>query len=335
MIQKFTIKEIAFQAGLSAATVDRALHARSHVRQITKDRVAAAIEELERQYAASRIEGRRFTIDVFIQSPRRFSSAVRAAFEAELPLVKPASIRARFHLFERIDDRDIVAKLKAIARRGSHGIVLKCPATPRIEACLSHIAERGIPVVTYVTDVADPLRLAYVGMENRKAGATAAYLMQRMRQRNGGILITLSSQLFLGEEQRRVGFADHMARHLPDTPIKTVSEGLGVNKTTKASVFSALAQNPDITCVYSIGGGNRAVLEAFSEAGRDIDVFAAHDLDDTNRRLLGEGSLSFVLHHDFRQDARRVALHLLKYHKLLPADVSIEETEISIACPLL
>ena len=334
MSQKFTIKEIAFQAGLSAATIDRALHGRSHVRQITMDRVTAAIEELERQYAASRIDGRRVTIDVFIQSPRRFFSAVRAAFEAELPLVKPASIRARFHLFEKIDDREIVAKLKAIARRGSHGIVLKCPATPRIEECLAHVAERGIPVVTYVTDVTPKLRLAYVGMENRKAGATAAYLMQRMRQRDGGILITLSSQLFRGEEQRRVGFIDHMARHMPDASITTVSEGLGVNKTTKSIVLAALENQPDISCVYSIGGGNRAVLDAFSDAKREIDVFAAHDLDATNKQLLDEGRLSFVLHHDFRQDARRVALHLSKYHRLLPDDVTIEETEISIACPL-
>ncbi|NVJ95387.1 MAG: LacI family DNA-binding transcriptional regulator [Marivivens sp.] len=41
MDRKFTVKEIAFQAGLSPATVDRALHARKHVRQVTRDRVAA------------------------------------------------------------------------------------------------------------------------------------------------------------------------------------------------------------------------------------------------------------------------------------------------------
>ena len=36
---------------------------------------------------------------------------------------------------------------------------------------------RGIPVVTLVTDVANCRRAAYVGMDNRAAGETAAYLI--------------------------------------------------------------------------------------------------------------------------------------------------------------
>ena len=335
MDRKFTVKEIAFQAGLSTATVDRALHARDHVRQVTRDRVAAAIAELDRQYGATLVEGRKFTIDVLIQSPKRFSSAVRTALEAELPLVKPAAFRARFHLAEVMDDKAIVSKLYAIARRGTHGIVLKVPATPAIEACLQVMTARGIPIVTYVTDVPEPLRLAYVGMENRRAGATAAYLMTRMRRNTGGrVLVTLSSQMFQGEEQRRIGFTNYMAK-LPNPPaILTVSEGLGVNRTTKKIVMEALATYDDIDCVYSIGGGNRAVLEAFTETGRTVDIFAAHDLDQTNRKLLDSGQISFVLHHDFRQDARRVSLHFLKFHKLVPQSVEIEQTDISIACPL-
>lgn len=328
---RFSIKEIAFQAGLSPATVDRALHGRAHVRSLTRERVAAALAELESQHAASLAQGRRFTIDIFIQSPDRFSTAVRAAFEAELPLVRPVAFRARFHLAEVMEEREIIARLTAIARRGSHGIVLKVPATPAIEDCLAGIAARGIPVVTYVTDIAEPLRLAYVGMQNRRAGATAAYLMQRMQRREGSrVLITLSSQMFRGEDERRIGFLDTLAQAMPTL---TVSEGLGVDRTTGQLVLEALQTHPDIGSVYSIGGGNRAILEAFAAAGRKIDVFVAHDLDRTNRQLLAEGKLTLVLHHDFRQDARRVSLHFLRFHKLVPPDVAIGGTDILIACP--
>lgn len=331
MSRRFSIKEIAFQAGLSPATVDRALHGRDQIRSLTRDRVVAALAELEHQHAASLSQGRRFTIDIFIQSPDRFSSAVRAAFEAELPLVRPVAFRARFHLAEVMEEREIVARLAAIARRGSHGIVLKVPATPAIEACLEQIANRGIPVVTYVTDIAAPLRLAYVGMENRRAGATAAYLLQRMQRREGSrVLITLSSQMFRGEDERRIGFLEKLA---PTVPTLTVSEGLGVDRTTRQLVLDALRDHPDIGSVYSIGGGNRAILEAFADAGRRIDVFLAHDLDRTNRQLLAEGKLTLVLHHDFRHDARLVSLHILRFHRLVPPDVAVNPTEILIACP--
>lgn len=336
MARKFSIKEIAFQAGLSAATVDRALHGRDHVRALTRERVAAALAELESQHASSLVQGRRFTIDILIQSPDRFSSEVRAAFEAELPLVRPVAFRARFHLAEVMTEEEIIARLTAIARRGSHGIVLKVPATPAIESSLASLAHRGIPVVTYVTDIAPTLRLAYVGMENHRAGATAAYLMQKMRRDpDSRVLITLSSQMFQGEEARRVGFLDQLRRSAREVPTVTVSEGLGVDRTTRLLVLKALDRHPDIGCVYSIGGGNRAILDAFAEAGRKIDVFIAHDLDRINRQLLAEGRLSLVLHHDFRQDARRVSLHFLHHHRLVPPETAIAPAEILIACPTL
>lgn len=335
MARKFTLKEIAHQAGLSLATVDRVLHGRDHVRQSTQDRVRAGEAELERQYAASQLRGAKLSIDIVMQAPDRFSSAVRAAFEAELPLMRPATFRARFHLAEVMEERAVVALLRAIVRRGSQGIVLKAPATPGIEACLADLAAQKIPIVTYVTDVAEPLRLAYVGMQNRRAGATAGYLLSRMAARRAGrVLITLSSRDFEGEDARRRGFADHIAKHAPHLAMTTVSEGFGGNRATGALIEQAIAGHPDITCVYSIGGGNKAILQAFADANREIEVFAAHDLDRTNTDLLKSGQVSFVIHHSFRQDARHVALHFSKHYRLIDQDAQIEDSEISIACPI-
>ena len=39
------------------------------------------------------------------------------------------------------------------------------------------LAATGIPVVTFVTDLPFSRRVAYVGLDNRAAGATAAYLV--------------------------------------------------------------------------------------------------------------------------------------------------------------
>ena len=332
---KFTLKEIAHQAGLSLATVDRVVHDRAHVRALTRARVQAAQDELHRQHAASLLGEKRVTLDIVMQAPERFSTAVRAAFEAELPLMRPAPFRARFHLAEVMEEREIVALLRSIARRGTQGIVLKAPATAGIAACLADLAARKIPVVTYVTDVAAPLRLAYVGMQNTRAGATAAYLLSRMAPpQSARVLITLSSLAFEGEEARRVGFAGYLAQHAPHLAMTTVSEGFGVNRATGELIGQALQDHPDISCVYSIGGGNTAILQAFAATGRKIAVFAAHDLDRTNTELLKSGQVSFVIHHSFRQDARRVALQFGKHYRWIDPAAPIEDTEISIACPI-
>lgn len=49
--------------------------------------------------------------------------------------------------------------------------------------------------------------------------------------------------------------------------------------------------------MYSIGGGNLAIVEAFAATGRTYSVFLAHDLDHDNTRLLRAGRISAVLHH--------------------------------------
>ncbi|THV22980.1 LacI family DNA-binding transcriptional regulator [Peteryoungia ipomoeae] len=330
----FPLKEIALQSGLSLATVDRALHGRGHVAKATDLRIAAAIADLERQYAEARIGGRRLVLDVVMETPQRFSNAVRAAFEAELPGIRPATISARYHLAETISESELLAILKTIRRRGSHGVVLKVPSTPAVAEMAAQLLADGIPVVTLVTDLPAFARTGYVGMDNRMAGATVAYLLARMAgPAPGTVLLTLSSARFSGEEERERGFRTALSREAPQLQAATISEGFGVDRTTGALVRAALADHPDIRAVYSIGGGNRAILKAFAEEKRRIDVIAAHDLDSDNRTLLSEGKLTFVIHHDLRQDARSACQMMMVHHRMLPQDFSIAPSRVAVATP--
>ena len=123
---------------------------------------------------------------------------------------------------------------------------------------------RGAPVVTLVTDIANCRRAAYVGMDNRAAGETAAYLIgEWLGSAKAKILTTLSSNRFRGEEEREIGFRRALRTRYPKLGIVEISEGLGIDGATGALVRKALAANPDIVAAYSIGGGNRAIVEFF------------------------------------------------------------------------
>ncbi|NVN48455.1 LacI family DNA-binding transcriptional regulator [Mycolicibacterium hippocampi] len=317
MSHRYKVREIAQQAGLSEATVDRVLHHRPGVRENTVAEVNQAIADLDKQRAQLRLNGRRYLIDIVMQTPQRFSDAFRAAVEAELPAFAPAMLRARFHLWESGSTEQMVEALSRI--RGSHGVVLKAQDQPEVADAVDRLTEAGVPVVTYATDVPTSSRCGYVGIDNHGAGVTAAYLVdQWLGRAPSDVLITLSRTVFRGEGEREVGFRS--ALRSSGRAVVEVSGSDGIDATNERLVLDALERHPAVEAVYSVGGGNVATVAAFEKLGRPCRVFIAHDLDADNRRLLREGRISVVLHNDLRADARLALRLILQERGALPVE---------------
>jgi LacI family transcriptional regulator len=79
-----------------------------------------------------------------------------------------------------------------------------------------------------------------------------------------------------------------------------------------------LETNPNVGAVYSIGGGNMAIVEAFASGQRTCSVFIAHDPNQDNTWLIRDGWVSAVLHHDLRQDMRQACYAIMQAHEALP-----------------
>ena len=319
MAHPFPLKVVALQAGVSIATVERVVRGGAGVHASTVRRVLQAQEELARQSVQVGLSGKKFMIDVLMVAPRRFTDSVRQALEAELPSLHPAVLRSRFHLHETLEVERIVELLERIRKNGSHGVLLKAPDLPPISAAVARLTEANIPVVTLVTDLPGSRRSTYVGMDNRAAGETAAYLIgQWLGSARQKVLVTLSSNRYHGEEEREVGFRRALRERHRNLGIVEVSEGHGIDGATGPQVAQALLEHPGIAGVYSIGGGNAAIVAAFAQAGRRCKVFIGHDLDADNLALLRAGAIQAVLHHDLGQDMRHACQDILRALGALP-----------------
>ncbi len=331
MTHRFPIKEIARQAGLGTATVDRVLNDRANVSPQTKLRVKAAIEELRAQEAQLAARGRRLFFDFVVEAPPRFSHEVRAAAEALLPQIGTAVCRPRFLLQDIMEEEEVVAALKRIMKRGSQGVCLKARDTNRIRDAVNMLANAGIPVVTLVTDIGSHDRLAYVGLDNAGAGRTAAYLISRtLGESQGMVLATRSHERFLGEEEREAAFIETLAKERPGLEVLAVQGGSGVDFETSRLLTKTLGDIRNLRAVYSMGGGNRSIIRTLEDNGFRPEVYVAHDLDRENRELILNRRLDFVLHHDLQLDIGNAFNAFLTYHRLSsdPSETPISTVQV-------
>jgi LacI family transcriptional regulator len=334
MTHRFPLKEVARQAGLSTATVDRAINNRAHVSPQTKARVVAAISELEGQEMQLAARGRRMFFDFVIEAPARFSREVKHAAGQVLPGVGVAVCRPRFLMQEIMSEAEVVTALNRIAKRGSQGVCLKARDLPAVRAAVDQLIAAGIPVVTLVTDLRETGRIAYVGLDNQSAGRTAAYLIAKtVGNVSGTVLTSRSNDRFLGEEERETAFMETLHRLCPQLRCVDVSGGSGVHFETSRLMHRVVENLDHLRAVYSMGGGNRTILDILQQNGLQPDIFVAHDLDTDNRALIGEGRISFVLHHDLRSDLENVFQAFLHHHKLISHGPVAAISNIQVVTP--
>lgn len=334
MTHRFPIKEIANQSGLGPATVDRVLNNRANVSPQAQARVAAAVKELEAQESQLSARGRRLFVDVVVEAPHRFSHAVRRACEAVLQDMGEAVYRPRFVLQEQMSVEEVEATLKRIQKRGSQGVILKARDVSRLRAAVDDLVTGGIPVVTLVTDIPTSSRAAYVGIDNRAAGKTAAFLLaQMLGPKPAAVLTTQSQDAFLGETQRAEAFATQLRALRPDYRIHEITGSAGLGYETRQRLAAPDLSEIIFEGVYSMGGGNAALLDVLESRQPPPAVVLGHDLDDENTRLLRDNRLTAVLHHDLQTDMRHALRAISAQHGLAAVHDQTFFSDVQVITP--
>ncbi|MEP2944731.1 MAG: LacI family DNA-binding transcriptional regulator [Lentilitoribacter sp.] len=335
MTHRFSIKELALQAGLSTATIDRVINNRANVSPQTRRRVDAAIKELEDQEAQLSSKGRRLFIDFIIEAPKRFSREVETACNSVITGLSPAVFRPRFHMKPKFDEQEILQLLKSIKKRGSQGVIIAAQSRDNVCALIDDICDNDIPVLTFVTDQPKSKRLAYVGIDNHQAGKVAAYLMDKLIFKpHANILTTIRRSNFSGEDERLIGFQSTLDLTKPETNLIIAKGGDGLSSMTSDEVKRVLKGVDQLDAVYSMGGGNEAILNVLDSFNLQPEVYIAHDLDEENIDLLRAEKITSVIHHDIAQDLRNAFTQIAAYHKLIPPYQSQLNSDIQIITPL-
>ncbi|TIS72014.1 MAG: LacI family transcriptional regulator, partial [Mesorhizobium sp.] len=151
-------------------------------------------------------------------------------FAGRLPLVASC----RIHNLAGISPGALQGAIENLSLK-ANGVGVIAVDHPRTRNILRELVEAGIRLVS---DVPAAPRSAYVGIDNRVAGRTAALLMGRfLGGRIGHLAMVVGSRSYRGHEEREMGFRSVLAEEFPNL---TVSSAVEINDEPDASYSATM-----------------------------------------------------------------------------------------------
>jgi LacI family transcriptional regulator len=330
-----TLEDVARQAGVSLATVDRVLNRRPGVHAQTAERVQAAVTQLK--YRPDRLAARLARGRV-----HRFAFVLPTGENAFMQILEKEVLAAAERFAEErvqisithvdVFDGDVLAGALEKLRGTVDGVAVVALDHPSVREAINDLAEAGITVVTLVSDVPRASRTHYVGIDNSAAGRTAASLLGRfLGSSHGKVGLIAGSAALRDHIERQLGFEQVMSRDFPGLTVLPVREGRDEDERAGVLCRALLTEHADLVGIYNIGAGTAGVVTALEDLGRARDiVLVAHDLTTFNRRHLIRGTIDAIINQDAGHEARSAARLLLAEREGIPIHEGQERIRIDI-----
>lgn len=286
-MRRVSISEITAETGLSRATVDRVLNGRDRVHPRTKAVVEAALHRLgapAAQQAAAAVQA-----DIVMRVGKGMLAQLRSAWEV-------AGARGHFDEMYLASEDAVLQRITTRLADRNRPLIVIAKNDARLTEALAEARGRGKRVIALVSDLAAEARDVFVGIDNRAAGQTAAFLIGRaLGDRPTTVGVVLGDLAFRCHEDREIGFRTGLRAHFPKVVLSGEAQGEDSFELTRDAVGRMLQAHPALGAVYNVGGGNGGLAEALRLAGRQDMLVVGHEVNTVTAPLLRAGDMDFAI----------------------------------------
>lgn len=337
-LRRPSIKQIAFAADLSTATVDRVLNNRPGVRVKTRQKVAEAIEALR---SASVSEGAPDIRDLRLGFVLNSSELVVAGYKALIPRMS-AKLGLKFEpKILDIPPEDTERRATEIGRMASDldGIILAARTSEAVVDQINAVVDMGVEVVCVSTDFPGTRRLCYVGMDQVVAGRLAARLIALGGDGEGKTIALHIGRSWRSEGEREIGFRSTLRDLSFQGRIVEMLTSSGTSQEAEELLRNMFENGHHIDAVYSPSSGVLGLARAVADMPGDKRTFViGHEVFGSLKEMLLQGLIGAQIatdHHRVLDEAlqmiqRRKAGAHVPSSIFLPAHVVMKENVSSL-----
>lgn len=275
--------------------------------------------------AANLARQRRYTFAfVLPEAPSQFVESIKIALREAYASQLADRVLLRIVPVAAHDPHAIVRALRSLDAASLDGIALMVPETPQVRDSVARIKQAGLAVVALASDLPNSPRDFFVGIDNVKAGRTAALLMGKFLKKEGEILVVTNSIRSRDSLERRLGFDAVMQRDFPHLTVLPTMESFDDPERMEDIVFGQLIRRPRLVGIYSMGAGNQFVLNALRRSARAAEASViVHELTPPTRQGLLSGEIDAVI----SQNAGHLVRGTLRALRSLSDGVAIYEAQ--------
>jgi len=304
---RVTIADLAREAGVSVATVDRVLNGRLKVREETAHKVHEAARRIG-FHGANAIHSRiladlpEMHFGVILQkSSHAFYQRFAEEVEDQLRVHTRHRLRGTLRFAESTRPGELAEILMSMA-----GKVQAVAATGldhhEVTRAVTELRSRGIPTFSLLSDYAQGIRENYVGLNNLKVGRAVGWLLSGMARRPGKIATFIGGHRYHGHELRETGLRSSFREYAPELEVLGTQLNLEDPQVTYETASALLEKHADLTGIYCAGGGMEGAIQALRESGRARDVMlVVNEITDESRVALQDGTVKIVIGTPLRQ----------------------------------
>jgi LacI family transcriptional regulator len=302
MAKRSNLIDLAEAAGVSLATVDRALNGREPVSDATRARILAVAQRIGHPAAlrlahdlAPKTAPREVRLGVVLHKQGQdFYKAFASELQRALGEVQSVRAKLVLEFSPSQSPSDMAATVRSMA--GRCDVVAGTGVNhPEVTAAVEDLRTQGVRVFSLLSDFAQGVRVGYLGLNNLKVGRTAGWITSVGAKGPGKLLVFVGGHRFHGHELRETGYRTYLREVAPHLEILDTIVNLETRQLTYEATLDALKQHEDLRGIFVSGGGVEGAVAALRESRKPGElVFVAPVLTPCTRQGLAEGLVTLV-----------------------------------------
>lgn len=302
--KNYTIKDIAKLAGVSAGTVDRVLHNRGEVSEVSRQKVQKVLDEIDyrpNMFAIGLAAKKKYTVCCFIPkfAGNDYWSSVAAGIDKAAQELKPFNVKVDYLIY---DHNSLVSYQEAgrqLQAKAPDAVLLAPNFQDETYLITKELNELNIPFALVDVNVEGVGALKYIGQDSFQSGYIAAKILMREYSGQEELVLFLNNEKANPSEiqmQRRLnGFLKYLNENYGSLKMHEVILNKGNEKGNEQILTDFFEQHPQVTMGVVFNSRVYEVANFLKQNDKRMNGLIGYDLLPQNVSLMQEGYVTYLL----------------------------------------